>query len=294
MELPDKTRRVLELRRELGKTSTKKYNSMASCIGEGERVRGVMQFYGANRTGREAGRLIQVQNLPRTHLQALDFARDTVKAKGADILKLCYGSLPDTLSQLIRTALVPAEGCTFVDADFSAIEARVLAWEAGEEWVLEVFRTHGKIYETTASQMFGVPLDKIVKENPEYALRQQGKVAVLALGYQGGPNAIETMDFDHVIPAEDRAGIVKKWRAANSRIVDFWYQVDAAMLDTVSTGRTNTVGMFVFAYEADTRGQAFMTVRLPSGRKLFYARPSLTTNRFGNSSISLLGAESDH
>lgn len=287
--LTDNTRRVLELRKELGKTSTKKYDAMALCIGEGERVRGVMQFYGANRTGREAGRLIQVQNLPRTHLAGLDFAREIVKGKKSDILGVCYGSLPDTLSQLIRTALIPAKGCRFVDADFSAIEARVLAWMAGEEWVLEVFRTHGKIYETTASQMFGVPLDKIVKGSPEYSLRQQGKVAVLALGYQGGANAIETMDFDHVIPAEDRAGIVKKWRTANPRIVDFWYQVDAAMADTVSTGRTNIVGAFVFAYEADTRGQAFMTVRLPSGRKLFYVRPSITTNRFGSPSVAYWG-----
>ncbi len=177
--------RVLELRQLLSKASIKKYDTVVTTMCEDGRIRGLLQFYGANRTGRWAGRLVQVQNLPRTYLHGamLDTARDLTRRKLPEGLKLLYGSVPGTLSQLVRTALVPKPGCKFVDADFSAIEARVVAWLAGEEWVLQVFRTHGKIYEATASQMFGVPLDRIVKGNPEYALRQKGKVATLALGY---------------------------------------------------------------------------------------------------------------
>jgi DNA polymerase bacteriophage-type len=182
----EKARRMLEIRRELGKTSTKKYNAMEAAVCGDGRIRGLMQFYGANRTGRWAGRIVQPQNLPRTYLSPLPLARDLVKARKLDALRLVYGSVPDTLSQLIRTAFVASPGCMLVDADFSAIEARVIAWLAGEQWRLEVFRTHGKIYEASASQMFGVPIDLIKKGNPEYALRQKGKVAELALGYQGG------------------------------------------------------------------------------------------------------------
>lgn len=185
--------RMLEIRQELGKTSNKSMRPWTPGAGEGGRVRGLLQFYGANRTGRWAGRLVQVQNLPRTHLPGIELARERVKAEDVDTLRMLYGSVPDTLSQLIRTALVPAPGHRFVDADFSAIEARVIAWLSGEEWVLDVFRTHGKIYEATASQMFGVPLERIKKGNPEYDLRQKGKVATLALGYQGGVGALINM-----------------------------------------------------------------------------------------------------
>ena len=187
--------RVLELRQLLSKASIKKYSTVVTTMCEDGRIRGLLQFYGANRTGRWAGRLVQVQNLPRTYLHGamLDTARNLTRRKLPEGLELLYGSVPGTLSQLVRTALVPRPGCKFVDADFSAIEARVVAWLAGEEWVLQVFRTHGKIYEATASQMFGVPLDRIVKGNPEYALRQKGKVATLALGYQGSSPALINM-----------------------------------------------------------------------------------------------------
>ena len=179
---PDKVQRMLEIRQQLGKTSIKKYVAMDTARGEGDRVRGLTQYYGANRTGRWAGRLVQLQNLPRNYLKTLDYARNLVKAKNYDGVKLLYGNVPDTLSQLIRTAFIPSSGNKFVVADFSAIEARVIAWLAGEQWVNEVFATHGKIYEATASQMFGVPVERIAKGNPEYSLRQKGKVATLALG----------------------------------------------------------------------------------------------------------------
>ena len=185
-ELPANIRRMLEIRQQLGKTSVKKYQAMNAARCEDGRVRGLTQYYGANRTGRWAGRMVQLQNLPRNYLSTLDFARKLAKQKNYDGLKLLYGNVPDTLSQLIRTAFIPSEGHKFVVADFSAIEARVIAWLAGEQWVNEVFATHGKIYEATASQMFGVPVERIAKGNPEYSLRQKGKVATLALGYQGG------------------------------------------------------------------------------------------------------------
>ena len=188
--------RVLEIRpAQLGKTSGQEIR------GHGERQsarmtgsRGLTQYYGANRTGRWAGRLVQMQNLPRNYIKTLDYARKAcAKSGNYEGLRLLYGNVPDTLSQLIRTAFIPSEGHKFVVADFSAIEARVIAWLAGEQWVNEVFATHGKIYEATASQMFGVPVEKIVKGNPEYALRQKGKVATLALGYQGGTSALIAM-----------------------------------------------------------------------------------------------------
>ena len=176
---------MLEIRKEVGKTSTKKYNAVETCVCADNRIRGLLQFYGANRTGREAGRLVQVQNLPHDVVPATSAARELVRGRNLDALRLIYGSVTSALSALIRTVFVAAPGMSFIDADFSAIEARVIAWLAGEEWVLEVFRTHGKIYEATASQMFGVPMDKIKKGNPEYAYRAKGKVATLALGYQG-------------------------------------------------------------------------------------------------------------
>ena len=177
--------RMLEIRQELGKTSTKKYDAIDAAVCPDGRVRGLLQFYGANRTGRWAGRLVQVQNLPRTYTEPLDLARDLVKRRSLNALKAVYGGVSDTLSQLIRTAFIASPGNILIDADFSAIEARVISWLAGEEWRLEVFRTHGRIYEASASQMFGVPIDRIKKGNPEYALRAKGKVAELALGYQG-------------------------------------------------------------------------------------------------------------
>ena len=192
-DYPEDVQRMLEIRQQLGKTSIKKYTAMDTAKGEGDRVRGLTQYYGANRTGRWAGRLVQMQNLPRNYLKTLDYARGLVKRKDYAGLRLLYGNVPDTLSQLIRTAFIPSEGHKFVVSDFSAIEARVIAWLAGEQWVNEVFATHGKIYEATAAQMFGVPVDRIAKGNPEYSLRQKGKVATLALGYQGGTSALIAM-----------------------------------------------------------------------------------------------------
>ena len=207
-DISDEVRRVLEIRQQLGKTSIKKYVAMKTAEGEGERVRGLTQFYGANRTGRWAGRLVQMQNLPRNYLKTLDEARKLVKAKNYEGVRLIYGNVPDTLSQLIRTAFIPSEGRKFVVADFSAIEARVIAWLAGEQWVNEVFATHGKIYEATASQMFHVPIERITKGNPEYSLRQKGKVATLALGYQGGSNAlIVTNDADSTTTCNQRTDL---------------------------------------------------------------------------------------
>ena len=218
-DLPADVREVLELRQQLGKTSIKKYVAMESARCRDDRIRGLTQFYGANRTGRYAGRLVQMQNLPRNYLKELDGARNIVKRGDYEGLRMIFGNVPDTLSQLIRTAFIPSDGHSFVVADFSAIEARVIAWLAGEEWVNEVFRTTGKIYEATASQMFHVPVEKIKKGNPEYELRQRGKIATLALGYQGGVNAMKAMGADRMgIPEEELEEIVQMWRDANPNI----------------------------------------------------------------------------
>ncbi len=230
-DLSKEIRRVLEIRQQLGKTSIKKYVAMETAKGTDDRVRGLTQYYGANRTGRWAGRLVQLQNLPRNYLKTLDYARELVKTKNYDGIRFLYGNVPDTLSQLIRTAFIPSEGHKFVVADFSAIEARVIAWLAGEQWVNEVFATHGKIYEATASQMFHVPIEKIVKGNPEYSLRQKGKVATLALGYQGGTAALIAMGALNMgLAEEELPDIVQRWRNANPRIRDLWYAVEQAAL----------------------------------------------------------------
>ncbi|MCB7304833.1 DNA polymerase [Bariatricus massiliensis] len=285
--LSEKARRVLEIRQQMGKTSIKKYVAMDTAKGTDERVRGLTQYYGANRTGRWAGRLVQMQNLPRNYLKTLDYARNLVKAQNYDGLKLLYGNVPDTLSQLIRTAFIPSEGHKFVVADFSAIEARVIAWLAGEQWVNEVFATHGKIYEATASQMFGVPVEKIIKGNPEYALRQKGKVATLALGYQGGVNALITMGALNMgLSEEELPDIVQRWRNANPRIRDLWYAVEQAALTVMQTAQPQGIRGLIFAVEGDlTYGQSFLTVQLPSGRKLFYPKPFLQENQFGKMAI---------
>lgn len=284
---PGKARRMLELRQQLGKTSVTKYEAMNVQRGEGDRIRGLTQYYGANRTGRWAGRLTQMQNLPRNYLKTLDFARKLVKQKNYTGLKLLYGNVPDTLSQLIRTAFIPSEGRKFVVADFSAIEARVIAWLAGEQWVNEVFATHGKIYEATAAQMFGVPVEKIVKGNPEYALRQKGKVATLALGYQGGEAALIRMGaLDMGLSEEELPDIKNRWRQTNPRIVDLWYAVDQAAVRTAQTAQPQGINGLIFAVEGDLiYGQSFLTVRLPSGRKLFYAKPFLAENKFGRPAV---------
>ena len=285
--LPVRARRVLEIRQQLGKTSVKKYVAMATAKCEDDRVRGLTQFYGANRTGRWAGRLVQMQNLPRNYLKTLDSARNLVKQKNYTAVKTLYGNVPDTLSQLIRTAFIPSEGRKFVVADFSAIEARVIAWLAGEQWVNEVFATHGKIYEATASQMFHVPIEKIVKGNPKYALRQKGKVATLALGYQGGTKALIAMGALNMGLSEDELpDIVQRWRSANPRIRDLWYAVEEAALQVMHTAQPQAIHGLVFRLEGDLiYGQSFLTVQLPSGRKLFYPKPFLQENQFGKMAI---------
>ena len=279
---PENVQRVLEIRQQLGKTSIKKYVAMDTACGEGDRVRGLTQYYGANRTGRWAGRLVQMQNLPRNYLKTLDYARNLVKAKNYDGVKILYGNVPDTLSQLIRTAFIPSFGHKFVVADFSAIEARVIAWLAGEQWVNEVFATHGKIYEATASQMFGVPVERIAKGNPEYSLRQKGKVATLALGYQGGTSALIAMGALQMgLTEEELPDIVQRWRQANPRIKGLWYAIENAALAVMETAQPQGINGLIFALEGDMiYGQSFLTVRLPSGRKLFYPKPFLKENRF--------------
>ena len=286
-DLPAEVRRVLEIRQQLGKTSIKKYVVMQAAKGGDDRVRGLTQYYGANRTGRWAGRMVQMQNLPRNYLKTLDDARNLVKKKNYDGVRMLYGNVPDTLSQLIRTAFIPSEGHKFVVADFSAIEARVIAWLAGEQWVNEVFATHGKIYEATASQMFHVPIEKIVKGNPEYSLRQKGKVATLALGYQGGVNALVSMGALNMgIPEEELPDIVQRWRQANRRICDLWYAVEQAALTAMQTAQPQAIHGLIFALEGDiVYGQCFLTVQLPSGRKLYYPKPFLQENQFGKMAV---------
>ncbi len=285
--LSDDVRRMLEIRKQLGKTSVKKYAAMEAARGEGDRVRGLTQYYGANRTGRWAGRLVQLQNLPRNYIETLDYARKLVKQKNFRGLKLLYGNVPDTLSQLIRTAFIPSEGHKFIVADFSAIEARVIAWLAGEQWVNEVFATHGKIYEATASQMFHVPIERIVKGKPEYGLRQKGKVATLALGYQGGTAALVAMGALQMgLSEEELPDIVMRWRQANPRIRDLWYAVEQAALTVMQTAMPQAINGLIFAREGDLAwGQSFLTVRLPGGRKLYYPKPFLKENRFGKLAV---------
>lgn len=296
---PANVQRMLEIRQELGKTSTKKYDALETCIADDGRVRGLLQFYGANRTGRWAGRLVQVQNLPRTYTHPLPPARQLVKDRNIDGLRLMYGSINDTLSQLIRTAFVATPGNVLIDADFSAIEARVISWLAGQEWRLEVFRTHGKIYEASASQMFHVPIEKIKKGNPEYALRQRGKVAELALGYQGGVSAMRRMDTGHNLDdlSDDEVkGIVDRWRETNSMIRDLWNIVDSAAVTVITNGGAQTIrsettdAVITLSCELDViTGTRYMTILLPSGRKLYYPSPEIGVNRWGNPSVSYMG-----
>ena len=288
-----KVRRMLEIRQELGKTSTKKYDAIEAAVCADGRVRGLLQFYGANRTGRWAGRLVQVQNLPRTYTEPLDLAREMVQRRNLDGLRAVYGSVPDTLSQLIRTAFIAPEGHVFIDADFSAIEARVISWLAGEQWRLEVFRTHGKIYEASASQMFGVPLEHIKKGRPEYALRQKGKVAELALGYQGSTGALIAMGaLDMGIPEADLPDIVSRWREANKRIRDLWYSMDNAAIQVITQGGTVGINSLILSREYDcNQGTDCMTITLPSGRKLYYVSPSIGQNQWDKPSIAYMGMD---
>lgn len=279
-------KRMLEIRQELSKTSTKKYDAMEIAMGKDDRVRGLLQFYGANRTGRWAGRLVQIQNLPQNHLEMLGFARELVKKGDLEGLNIIYGNIPSTLSQLIRTAFIAEEGYTFVVADFSAIEARVISWLAGEQWRLNVFKTHGKIYEASASQMFGVPIEKIKKGNPEYSLRQKGKVAELALGYQGGPGALIQMGaLENGLTEEELPDIVSRWRQSNKRIVDLWHTIQNCAINCLKTGQTQVMQKNI--YFSIENGN--LAITLPSKRQLFYIQPRLEINNFGSEALSYMG-----
>lgn len=288
----DAARRMLEIRQELSKTSVKKYNAMWEVKCKDERARGLFQFYGAGRTGRWAGRLVQVQNLPGNKMTDLDEARAVVRAGDYETAELLYDNVPDMLSQLIRTAFVPKPGHRFIVADFSAIEARVIAWLAGEQWRLDVFDTHGKIYEASAAQMFNVPLESIGKGSP---LRQKGKVAELALGYQGGPNALIAMGALKMGLTEDELpDIVKAWRNANPRIVDLWKNVNDAMESAIQIRKRIAVTRFsgIAKWDFDVeKNMAFIT--LPSGRKLAYVKPELQPHpKFeGKNLITYMGVD---
>lgn len=284
----DLVHEMLQIRQELAKTSVKKYQAMSKAACADGRIRGLIQFYGANRTGRFAGRLVQVQNLPRNYLDSLDTARSLVKSRNVSALKLLYGNVPDTLSQLIRTAFIPADGHQYVVADFSAIEARVIAWLAGEEWRMQVFRTHGKIYEASASAMFGVDISLIKKGNPEYALRAKGKVAELALGYQGAAGALIQMGALNMGLTEDELpDIVSRWRASNRCIVNLWYTMEQAAVECVKTGRGSAVRRGV-VFQRDERN---MIVTLPSGRQLFYPEPALIPDERGYGRLWFSGTD---
>ena len=269
---------LLNLRLELSKTSVKKYEAMARCVCRDGRVHGLLQFYGANRTGRWAGRLVQAQNLPQNHLPDLDLAREIVKTGDEELLDTLYASVPGTLSELIRTAFIPKDGCRFLVADFSAIEARVLAWLANEEWVLEEFRGKGKIYEATASRMFHIPQESIVKGNPNYEYRQKGKQATLSCGYGGGVGALKAMGAK--MPEEEMQPLVDAWRAANPNIVAFWSALDRAARTVIRRKTSAYVGKVTLYWQDDK-----MFMRLPSGRNLCYQSPHFTENRFGNDAI---------
>lgn len=281
----DLAKKVLTIRKKLAKSSVSKYEMMASATGQDGRLRGTLQFYGANRTGRWAGRLLQVQNLPRNYIVNLDIARDLVKKSDRVGLGLLFEDVSDTLSQLIRTAIVAKDGYTLCVADFSAIEARVIAWLSGETWRQKVFAEGGDIYCASASSMFGVP---VVKHGVNGHLRQKGKVAELALGYQGGVNALKAMGaLDMGLTEEELPNIVELWRQASPKIKELWYTVEKAAVYTVTTGNPMTLEHGItFRLEVDPfYGYRYMTIELPSGRKLFYPDPHIKLNNFDKEAV---------
>jgi len=292
-DLPSDVRQVLEIRQKLGKTSTKKYTAITTAVCGDSRVRGLLQFYGATRSGRWAGRLVQVQNLPRTYIGHLDLARQMVKDRDADGLELTYGvTASDALSQLIRTAFIPTPGNVFIDCDFAAIEARVISWVAGQEWRLDVFRNGGDIYCASASQMFGVP---VVKHGVNGHLRAKGKVAELALGYQGSSGALINMGaLDMGLTEAELPDIVSKWRTANSKIQKLWWDMEEAATQVITNGGTRKVScMTVSCWYDRARDTKLMAIRLPSGRSLYYVNPKIAQNRWGKPSISYQGVNQE-
>ena len=276
---------LLQIRKNLSKSSVSKYQAMDRAVCSDGRIRGVLQFYGANRTGRWAGRLVQVQNLPHDIPPAMDTARHLVKHQNRRGLELLYHDVSGTLSQLIRTAFIAPDDAMLCVSDFSAIEARVLSWLAGEQWRMDVFANNGDIYCASASSMFGVP---VVKHGVNGHLRQKGKVAELALGYQGGPNALIAMGaLKQGLTEEELPDIVQRWRSSNPRIQDFWYAVDNAAMSVMQNAQP--VGLphgIIFSRECNlVYGYDYLTIMLPSGRRLFYPQPYLGENQFGRMAI---------
>ena len=279
---PPELQKVLTLRQQLAKSSVKKYQAMETAVCADGRARGMFQFYGANRTGRWAGRIIQMQNLPQNHLDDLSEARGLVRVGDFDALEMLYEDVPDTLSQLIRTAFVPQENRKFIVADFSAIEARVIAWLAGEKWRQDVFAEGKDIYCASASQMFGVPVEK---HGVNGHLRQKGKIAELALGYGGSVGALKAMGaLEMGLQEDELPALVSAWRQANPKIVQFWWAVDRAVMDAVTRKTTTKTHGIIFSAR---NGMLFIT--LPSGRSLAYVKPKIGTNKFGGDCITYEG-----
>lgn len=278
---------MLKLRLQMAKSSVKKYQAAERCVCPDGRARGLFQFYGASRTGRYSGRNIQLQNLPQNHISTLEQARDLVKLGCFDMVESIYGNTPDVLSQLIRTMLVPKEGCEFIVADFSAIEARVLAWEAEEQWVLDAFENGEDLYCATASQMFHVP---VVKHGVNGELRQKGKIATLACGYGGSSGALISMGALQMgLKEEELPEIIDSWREANPKIVQYWWDVEKAAMTAYKTGERIEIGKIAFEFWSGT-----LWMVLPSGRRLAYIKPRTQPNRFGRMSLTYEGVGQNH
>ena len=275
--------RAIELRLEMAKSSVKKYEAMLAAVCYDGRIRGLLQFYAANRTGRWAGRLVQVQNLPQNHLNDLDLARQLVKSNDGELFELAFGSVSDTLSQLIRTAFIAGVGKHFIVADFSAIEARVIAWLAGEQWRMDVFNSHGKIYEASASQMFRVPIEKVTKGSE---LRQKGKIAELACGYQGGVRALKSMGALQMgVPENELSGIISRWRKANPNIVQLWNDVSEKALEA-----TESLNRVPFRFGMSfLHSKGSLIINLPSSRQLFFRNARIIKNASGNAVLAYDG-----
>lgn len=279
---PYQVHKVLSLRQQLAKSSVKKYTAMKNAVCKDSRARGMFQFYGANRTGRFSGRLVQLQNLPQNHISDLADARSLVKCGNYDALSILYDDIPDTLSQLIRTTFIPQHGCKFIVADFSAIEARVLAWLAGEKWRNKVFSEGKDIYCSSASQMFGVPVEK---HGINGHLRQKGKIAELALGYGGSVGALKAMGAIQMGLSEDELQpLVCAWRNSNPSITKLWWDIDKCVKETVTKRIPTETNGISFTYES-----GFLFITLPSGRRLAYVKPRIGINKFGGESVTYEG-----
>lgn len=286
MELAEKTegdiRDILKLRLLMSKTSVKKYEAVVRSVCSDNRIRGMLRFYGANRSGRWSGNILQPQNLPQNHLPDLTLARDIVKSGDFKLLDMIFGNVPNVLSELIRTVLIPKPGCRFIVADFSAIEARVLAWLAEEKWRLDTFNHGGDIYCASASKMFKVPVEK---HGVNGHLRQKGKISELACGYGGGVGALKSMGaVDMGIPEDELQRLINDWRTANQHIVKLWYEVGNAAMTAIKDKTTVALGRIEFIYES-----GILFIRLPNGRKLSYVKPKIGTNKFGSDSITYMG-----